>query len=76
MHSHEFWYGTDCAFIHDNIDMLYGVDPGDYDKLPMVCSCGAPITYANTVAFINLIHHPNPNPTTLVVNGVVDRSGE
>lgn len=42
-----------CPFIHENVDTLYGVPVMPVENLPRVCTCGAKITYAATVAFIN-----------------------
>jgi len=42
-----------CPFLHENINVLYGVSYMTRDKLPNVCSCGAPLTYADEVVFCN-----------------------
>lgn len=45
-----------CQFRHYNIDQLIGVPPTAIDDLPTVCACGAPITYADEVAFVNQVN--------------------
>jgi hypothetical protein len=42
-----------CNFKHENIDVLFGVDPTPIEDLPKVCTCGAAITYAAEVAFVS-----------------------
>jgi len=42
---------VNCPFKHDNIDRLFGVPVMPVEELPKVCTCGAPLTYADTVMF-------------------------
>ena len=42
-----------CPFVHDNIEFLYGVPPMRRDQLPKKCTCGAELTYADVVCFVN-----------------------
>ena len=47
-----------CSSKHTNIDTLYHVTPTPIEELPTRCSCGRPITYAETVLFLNEeVHH-------------------
>lgn len=41
-----------CPFIHDNIKVLYGVEPMARQDLPTKCVCGATLTYADEVVFV------------------------
>ena len=43
-----------CPYIHSNISVLYGVPEMPIEKLPKVCTCGAPLTYAKVVMFAEL----------------------
>jgi len=43
---------SDCHFIHDNIDVLYGVEPKPVASLPKICTCGAALTYAESLLFV------------------------
>lgn len=49
---------TDCAFNHVNIDALFGVRPQPIEELPQTCTCGAPLTYAPSVAFVSYPEQP------------------
>ena len=44
-----------CPFIHDNIKVLYGVEPMARQDLPTKCICGATLTYADEVVFVNKV---------------------
>jgi hypothetical protein len=44
-----------CNFIHDNISVLYGVQPMKVDQLLKTCTCGRALTYAPEVSFVNLV---------------------
>jgi hypothetical protein len=46
------WYENECPFIHENIGILYGVEPMPIDQLPTTCGCGAPLTYTDMVVFV------------------------
>jgi hypothetical protein len=48
-----------CPFLHDNIDTLFGVALVPIEDLPTVCTCGAPLTYADEVAFVNSVEDPH-----------------
>jgi len=61
-----------CPFKHDNIDTLYGVIPIPIEGLPQVCTCGAPLTYADDVAFVNQVT-PEVPPDEVVVTTLVPR---
>ena len=41
-----------CNFVHEGIDRLFGVKPMPVEDLPQICTCGAALTYAPMVAFI------------------------
>lgn len=43
-----------CNYKHEDIGVLYGVEPTSTDQLPKVCVCGAEITYAEKVCFVSL----------------------
>jgi hypothetical protein len=43
---------SECPFKHENIKVLYGVEPMSNEKLPKICTCGAPLTYADEVIFV------------------------
>ena len=43
-----------CPFLHENIDTLYGVPAMPVERLPKVCTCGAPLTYADEVCFVEM----------------------
>lgn len=47
-------FGDTCPFIHDNIDTLYNVTVMAIDDLPTVCTCGAALTYADEVCFVEV----------------------
>lgn len=44
-----------CPFIHDNIAKLYNTPPCKIEELPKVCTCGAPLTYADEVVFCQVL---------------------
>jgi len=48
----EFMAG-ECMHVHDNISMLIGVPEMPIEDLPKVCTCGAALTYADEVAFVD-----------------------
>lgn len=61
--------GTACLFQHTDIDRLYGVAQCPIDQLPTTCTCGEPLTYADTVAFIHQVEAPvahEGDPTVVV----------
>lgn len=43
-----------CLFPHENISILFGVPEMPIEDLPKVCTCGAPLTYADEVAFVEV----------------------
>ena len=47
-----FFTNGGCPFIHDDISMLYGVPLMPREELPRVCLCGAPLTYASLIIFV------------------------
>ena len=59
-------FNDGCPFIHDDIEILYGVPPMPIEELPKVCTCGKPLTYRNTVIFIS-----QPMPMFTDCDGVV-----
>lgn len=42
----------ECAFVHDDIEVLYGVPPVDAEDLPKTCTCGRPLTYSRHLLFV------------------------
>lgn len=42
-----------CPFYHEDIEVLHGVPPCPVEVLPKVCTCGAPLTYADNVMFVS-----------------------
>jgi hypothetical protein len=46
---------ADCPFKHDGIDRLSGVPVCPTSELPQVCTCGATLTYAPVVTFVNQV---------------------
>ena len=46
-------FNSGCPFIHDDIEVLYGVPVMPIEELPKICTCGKPITYRNTVIFVS-----------------------
>ena len=56
-----------CLFIHDNIDTLYHVPPTPIEDLPKVCTCGAKLTYAPDVLFVNVKGNEVVGEGTVVV---------
>jgi len=51
---------NDCPFKHDNISELFGVTPQPIEELPTTCTCGAPLTYADEVAFVTYPSSTSP----------------
>lgn len=41
----------ECPWPHDDISVLFGVEPTPIVNLPKVCVCGHSITYAKEVIF-------------------------
>jgi len=54
------WDKAECAFKHDKVDRLFGVPFMPIEALPKICTCGAPITYADTVMFFPPPPRPDP----------------
>lgn len=53
-----------CVLTHNNIATLYGVPVTAIEDLPKVCTCGAALTYADEVCFIEAFDFCNPADDT------------
>lgn len=60
---------SDCPFIHDDIDTLYGVTPTAVEDLPTVCTCGHALTYADEVAFVEFVEGQELEGVVFDTNG-------
>ena len=63
-------FGGDCPFIHDDIDVLYGVPVTPIEELPKTCTCGEPFTYADEVCFV-AVGEVTYDPPNIKVEGAV-----
>lgn len=52
----------DCPFIHDNIEVLYEVEPCPIEDLPTKCWCGHDLTYADEVYFVSVLDPEDTSP--------------